>query len=435
MTVAGTVISSADNQPIVGANIYVEGHERRHDHRRRRQLQTDRARFGQDGHRFVPGLRHQENLRPGHPSLQTHHAGRRFEQTRRRGGGRLRRAEERVARGRRAVGQAERPANLVEQPLDLVQRQDRRRDRRAEIGRAGRRRRQFLDPRNLDLRIGTVAAADPRRRGNHQPDAQQHPARDHRVVLGAQGRHGHGPLRFARSQRRDDHHHEKRPRLGENDHQPARRVRRLGPDPRSEGRRRHHLHGDLQRGPHHARRKALLQQREDHGNQTGTRPLRLPQRRLVRHAVQGLHLQPELQLQHDGRSQEDRLLPQRLGLQRERHHAQARSLEIRHQHQRPEIPVPGQCLGRRHQDHPRVAEDEHPAALPPRPDPERLGPLRLRHDRHALRIPRDAARRGIGHVRALPEPTTPGTAASSPTPTPSCAAATATSSAATSPRR
>ncbi len=31
-----------------------------------------------------------------------------------------------------------------------------------------------------------------------------------------------------------------------------------------------------------------------------------------------------------------------------------------------------QCLGRRHQDHPRIAEDEHPAALPPRPDPERL---------------------------------------------------------------
>ena len=77
------------------------------------------------------------------------------------------------------------------------------------------------------------ADADPRRRGNHQPDAQQHPARDHRVVLGAQGRHGHGPLRFARSQRRDDHHHEKRPRLGENDHQPARRVRRLGPDTHS----------------------------------------------------------------------------------------------------------------------------------------------------------------------------------------------------------
>ena len=123
------------------------------------------------------------------------------------------------------------------------------------------------------------------------------------------------------------------------------------------------------------------------------------------------------------------------GLQRERHHAQAPSLEIRHQHQRPEIPVPGQCLGRRHQDHPRIAEDEHPAALPPRPDPKRLGPFRLRHDRHALRIPGDAARRGIGHVRALPEPTTPGTAASSPTPTPSCAAVTATSSVATSLRR
>ncbi len=26
-----------------------------------------------------------------------------------------------------------------------------------------------------------------------------------------QGRHGHGPLRFARRQRRDDHHHQERP--------------------------------------------------------------------------------------------------------------------------------------------------------------------------------------------------------------------------------
>ena len=143
MTVAGTVISSADNQPIVGANIYVEGTNVGTTTDARRQLHADRASLSQDGHRFVPGLRHQENFRSGTcTALQTHHAGRRFEQTRGRGGGRLRRAEERVARGRRAVGQAERPANLVEQPLDLVQRQDRRRDRRAEIGRAGRRRRQ-----------------------------------------------------------------------------------------------------------------------------------------------------------------------------------------------------------------------------------------------------------------------------------------------------
>ncbi len=39
-------------------------------------------------------------------------------------------------------------------------------------GRAGRRRGELLDPRHLDLRFGTVAAADSRRRGDHQPDAQ-----------------------------------------------------------------------------------------------------------------------------------------------------------------------------------------------------------------------------------------------------------------------
>ncbi len=64
MTVAGTVISSADNQPIVGANSLCRGDERRRDHRRRRQLHPDRAGVGQDGHRFVPGLRHQEDRRP-----------------------------------------------------------------------------------------------------------------------------------------------------------------------------------------------------------------------------------------------------------------------------------------------------------------------------------------------------------------------------------
>lgn len=37
------------------------------------------------------------------------------------------------------------------------------------------------------------------------------------------------------------------------------------------------------------------------GTKLGLDPLRLSQRRLVRHAFQKQHLQPELQLQHDGR--------------------------------------------------------------------------------------------------------------------------------------
>ena len=38
------------------------------------------------------------------------------------------------------------------------------------------------------------------------------------------------PLRIARRQRRDDHHHQERPRFGEDDHQRAGRVGRIGPD-------------------------------------------------------------------------------------------------------------------------------------------------------------------------------------------------------------
>lgn len=71
--------------------------------------------------------------------------------------------------------QSVKPSDLhhfVKQPLDFVQRQDRPACRRTEIGRTGRRRRKFLDSRHLNLRFGTVAAADPRRRGDHQSDAQ-----------------------------------------------------------------------------------------------------------------------------------------------------------------------------------------------------------------------------------------------------------------------
>ena len=184
--------------------------------------------------------------------------------------------------------------------------------------------------------------------------------------------------------------------------------------------------------------KPLLQQREDHGNQTGTRPLRLPQRRLVRHAVQGLHLQPELQLQHDGRSQEDRLLPQRLG--RSMRTASCASPQaskfdtnINAQKYLFQANVSADAtkttrvsLKMNTQLHYRHA-----------PDPKRLGTLfAYAHDRPCpANSPRRCpARRSDTFVRF-------GTNErleqrhSSPTPTPSCAAATATSSAATSPRR
>ncbi len=164
MTVAGTVISSADNQPIVGANIYVEG--------------TNVGTTTDAGGNYKLTV-------PASAKTVT------------------------VS----FLGYDTKKISVRDIHLfKLI---------------------TLADASNKLEDVVVVAAADPRRRGNHQPDAQQHPARDHRVVLGAQGRHGHGPLRFARSQRRDDHHHEKRPRLGENDHQPARRVRRLGPDTHS----------------------------------------------------------------------------------------------------------------------------------------------------------------------------------------------------------
>ena len=87
-----------------------------------------------------------------------------------------------------------------------------------------------------------------------------------------------------------------------------------GRDARARNRRRRHLHGDLQRGQSHARTFAALQRPEDHGYAAGARSVCLSQRRLVRHALQGRFVQPEFQLQHDGRFQEARLFPQRHGL-------------------------------------------------------------------------------------------------------------------------
>ena len=94
----------------------------------------------------------------------------------------------------------------------------------------------------------------------------------------------------------------------------TRRGRHVGADARARNRRRRHLHGDLQRGQSHARTFAALQRPEDHGYAAGARSVCLSQRRLVRHALQGRFVQPEFQLQHDGRFQEARLFPQRHGL-------------------------------------------------------------------------------------------------------------------------
>ena len=217
MTVAGTVISSADNQPIVGANIYVEGTNvgTTTDAGGNYKLTVPASAktvtvsfLGYDTKKISVRDIHLFKL------ITLADASNKLEDVVVVGFG--------VQKKESLVGavQSVKPSDLQTSSSNLstsfsgkiagviaVQKS-------GEPGADGA---KFLDPRNLDLRIGTVAAADPRRRGNHRPDAQQHPARDHRVVLGAQGRHGNSPLRITRRQRRDAHHHQEWPRFGEDD--------------------------------------------------------------------------------------------------------------------------------------------------------------------------------------------------------------------------
>ena len=91
-----------------------------------------------------------------------------------------------------------------------------------------------------------------------------------------------------------------------------------------------------------------------------------------------------------GRRQGGRLFPQCFDLQRKRYPEEARGVEIQHQHQFAEIPFPGQRRRAAHPNDPRESEDEHAAAF--------LAPSRRRGERPVLLYDARQSGRFSGHL-------------------------------------
>ncbi len=168
----------------------------------RRQLQTDRARFGKTVTVSFLGYDTKKiSVRDIHlfKLITLADASNKLEDVVVVG---LRRAEERVARGRRAVGQPSDLQACVEQPLDLV------RGKIAGVIAVQTSGEPGADGANFWIRgistfgSGQVAAADPRRRGDHQSRCsitfRPRPSNRSRCS----GRHGNGLYGSARRQRR-----------------------------------------------------------------------------------------------------------------------------------------------------------------------------------------------------------------------------------------